>query len=152
MRRPRCIALCAATLACAGSPLDVSLRGPSGQTAAPLPAGAPVLVYDLVVAAADPWGRGLPADAHDSLCDRVAREIDGLIRGHGFEPVQHDARPDAAWVRLTLIAGPERTVLWAEARGSARSRRESYAGPADPVRPAVEGLLARMLADFGRER
>src|SRR3954447_9251858 len=55
------------------------------------------------------------------------------------------ARP---WVRLTLIRGRKRIALWAESRGPDVVLRNTYSGPADPVRATVDVLLGRMLADF----
>jgi hypothetical protein len=131
-------------IGCAGPPLDVALRG-SATTAEP--ADAPFFVYDLVLAVdaldTERW------DAHSSsLCDRTADEIDVLLRARGFHPATHESYPARPWVRLTLIRGRKRIALWAESRGSDVVLRNTYSGPADPVRATVDVLLGRMLADF----
>jgi hypothetical protein len=134
-----------ALIGCAGPPLDVALRGAAATSREP--PDAPFFVYDLVLAvdALDTERR----DAHSSsLCDRTGDEIDVLLRARGLHPASHESYPARPWVRLTLIRGRKRIALWAESRGSDLALRRTYSGPGDPVRPTVDALLDRMLADF----
>jgi len=135
-----------ALIGCAGPPLDVALRASAAATPVE-PPDAPVFVYDLVLAVdaldTERW------DVHfSSLCDRTGEEIDVLLRARGFSPESHESDPQRPWVRLTLIRGRKRIALWAESRGSDLALRKTYSGPGDPVRPTVDALLDRMLADF----
>jgi hypothetical protein len=132
------VALLALACGCAAT-FDQELRPEQPLRVPPLAAGAPVLVYDLLVVVP-----GWPArvQPRESLADTVTPILQDLFHSRGVGAVPHAERPAADALLLTLIRGRHRTELWVDGAGV----RLRYSATGRP-RAALGSMLDRFVAD-----